>query len=214
MDSDKWDWLPAKLSLIVLCLVGIVAVLLTVPLAYRLMTSFEVTVRLNNQSGLTVAGIRLAEPGAELGPNVLATPIPTGRIVRVPHIGHSCRRDVRVIYSTGDTQDFPNVDGCATTDLIMPERGGLGAGFAANPSFNVLNQGTRAIMEIYVSSITANGWGPNRFLAGRVMEPGTSFPIYLPTGGCNYDIKVVFADGVAQERRNVDGCRITFMAFP
>jgi hypothetical protein len=192
-----------------------VGILLMSPVLYKLMSRFDISIGLNNQSGLEVTQIRMSEPGGELGPNLLLNPIPTGRIVRVPHRGNTCIRNIQVTYANSETQDFTNVDACTTsTDLILAERIGLGVDpNRRNPSFNILNQSNRTIIAIHVSPVTASSWGTNRLVEGRTLEPGTSVPIFLPSGECHYDARVTFAGGATSERRNVNTCRISFMAF-
>jgi|GEM_PF-1168457 len=89
-------------------------------------------------------------------------------------------------------------------------RGAAGAPAAAvgrDPSFRLNNQGSRTIREIYVSSAQDSAWGVDR-LGAQVLQPGQALVIRLPAGQCLNDIRVVFADGQASERRQVDTCAI------
>lgn len=158
-----------------------------------------------------------------LGQNVL----PNGRVfpVRIaPAAG--CRQDVRVVYADGRPEERRNLDTCVITDLVFGTAAGPGAarppqpGAAqpapqaagtTNPSFNLVNHGRQAMREAYVSSVRDTNWGEQRLQ--RPMPPGAHLPVRLSVGDCMNDIRVVWADGRAEERRQVDTCRITNMVF-
>jgi hypothetical protein len=82
-----------------------------------------------------------------------------------------------------------------------------------DPSFNLVNRSGQAINEIYVSPVSEPNWG--RDLLGREILPdGRLFPVRIsPSSGCRQDIRVVYADGRPEERRNQDTCAITDMVF-
>lgn len=90
--------------------------------------------------------------------------------------------------------------------------GGQGASATTDPSFRLNNGGGRAIREVYVSSANDRGWGADR-LGANVLPPGGAMVIRLPHGQCVNDVRVVFMDGQAQERRAVNTCALTDMAF-
>jgi hypothetical protein len=82
-----------------------------------------------------------------------------------------------------------------------------------DPSFRVTNNSAAKISEIYVSSSGVNSWGPDR-LGDRTLGSGGSYTIRLPAGQCTNDVRVVFNDGNASERRRVNTCNLTDMVFP
>lgn len=86
-------------------------------------------------------------------------------------------------------------------------------GVSDDPSFRLTNRGTTTINEIYVSSVRTDDWGEDR-LGADVLAPGQSIIIRLPRGDCLNDIRIVFEDDSAQERRRVDTCALTDIAFP
>lgn len=99
---------------------------------------------------------------------------------------------------------------------------GLLAGLAAaapawsqtnDPSFRVTNNAPNAINEIYVSSAATNSWGADR-LGDRTLGSGASYMVGLPAGQCVNDVRVVFSNGEATERRRVNTCSLTDMVFP
>ena len=91
-----------------------------------------------------------------------------------------------------------------------PQRGATraavpGAPHGTDPSFQVSNGGSRIVRELYVSAATDRSWGVDR-LGAEVLRPGQRMAIRLPSGQCINDIRIVFMDGEAQERRQVDTC--------
>ncbi|WP_424813263.1 hypothetical protein [Roseococcus sp. YIM B11640] len=82
-----------------------------------------------------------------------------------------------------------------------------------NPDFRLNNRGNVVINEVYVSSSADQNWGSDR-LGQNVLEPGQNFVISLPAGQCVNDIRVVYANGQATERRQVNTCNLTDVNFP
>ena len=77
-----------------------------------------------------------------------------------------------------------------------------------NPSFNLVNQSGRVIEQFYASPSSQGGWGPDR-LGNDVVQPNGRFAVSLPLGDCQYDIRVVWRGGDAQERRNLNTALVT-----
>ena len=82
-----------------------------------------------------------------------------------------------------------------------------------DPSFRLTNNSAVVINEIYVSSSANNNWGADR-LGDRTLASGGTYTIRLPAGQCVNDIRVVYANGQASERRRVNTCNLTDIAFP
>jgi hypothetical protein len=131
-------------------------------------------------------------------------------IVRLPADGN-CVYDLRFVYQGGRSEERRNLNTCALTDVVL--NGGAGGTQAApsapqrNPSFNLVNQSGQVIEQFYASPSTQQGWGPDR-LGNDVVEPGGRFPVSLPLGECQYDLRVVWRGGDAQERRNLNTCEM------
>ena len=95
-------------------------------------------------------------------------------------------------------------------------RGGSAAPAAASggdPSFRLSNAGAVTIQELYVSGSDDNGWGSDR-LGQNVLPGGRAFVVRLPIGQCVNDIRAVFANGHAMERRQVNTCALTDLQLP
>jgi hypothetical protein len=82
---------------------------------------------------------------------------------------------------------------------------------APDPSFRLVNAGRQTIREVYVSPSSDREWGPDR-LGTATLAPGQRFVIGLPRGHCLNDLRIVFTNGRAEERRQVDTCRLTDFA--
>lgn len=82
-----------------------------------------------------------------------------------------------------------------------------------DPSFNLVNRSGQVINEIYVSATREPNWGRD-LLGQSTLANGATFPVRIaPAAGCRQDIRVVYADGRPEERRNQDTCAIAEMVF-
>ena len=85
---------------------------------------------------------------------------------------------------------------------------------APNPAFHLVNRSQETINEVYATPKGRPNWGRDR-LGDRSLPPGQSFPVRLPAdGSCAYDIRVVYANGKAEERRDFNTCEVETVAFP
>lgn len=83
----------------------------------------------------------------------------------------------------------------------------------AGPSFTLRNDGSRALREFYASPPSDSGWGDDR-LGSEMVAPGQSFRLQLPRGfGCVQDLRAVFEDDSAVERRGANICQERIQAF-
>lgn len=75
-------------------------------------------------------------------------------------------------------------------------------------SFSLVNRGSRAVRELFVTPSGDPNWGQDR-LRGRALAPGASFAVRRRADGtCVLDIKVVFADHRTEERRGLNTCAL------
>lgn len=168
-----------------------------------------------NRSGQTIREIYVS-PTREttwgrdwLGADVL----PSGRTfpVRLP-ASAGCQHDVRVVYADGRPEERRNVNTCALVQLVFGATPGAGAGTeVANPSFNLVNHGAMPMREVYVSSASNTHWGAQRL--SQPMQPGQHLAVRLPVDDCINDVRVVWMDGRAEERREVNTCRLVNLVF-
>ncbi|WP_439598391.1 Tat pathway signal protein [Falsiroseomonas sp.] len=156
---------------------------------------------------------------SDWGPDILgASVLPAGERVWVTPSFGDCILDVRVTFQGGGESTRMQVNACNISQIVFGGggRGGAGAGAqisparpaSMNPSFNFVNGTGITIRELYVSLSTDGGWGPDR-LGTQVMAPGQRVAISLPAGvTCAVDMRVVYADGRAFERRRQETCSL------
>ncbi|MGG5810059.1 Tat pathway signal protein [Falsiroseomonas sp. CW058] len=161
---------------------------------------------------------------SDWGPDILGTGVlpPGNRVWVTPNFG-DCLLDVRVTYQGGGEETRMQVNACNLSQIVFGRSGagagaGIGGGAGAmvqpgrvvgNPSFNFVNGTGVTIREIYVSLSSDGNWGPDR-LGANVMQPGQRMSISLPaTGVCTVDMRVVYMDGRAAERRRIETCSVS-----
>lgn len=160
---------------------------------------------------------------SEWGPDILGTGVlPAGNQVWVTPNFTDCVLDVRVRYANGTDDTRMQVNACNISRVVFGGGGGgavapgaaIGGGPAygrastGNPSFTIVNGTGTTIREIYSSLSTQTDWGSDR-LGANTLPPGGRLFIPLPAGGgCNSDIRVIYMNGAASERRNVETCSV------
>lgn len=85
-----------------------------------------------------------------------------------------------------------------------------GIAAAQDPSFFVTNRSGRTINEVYVSSSNVNSWGSD-LLGANVLPSGNRLPVR--PGQCVNDIRVVYDNGQAEERRRINTCNLNEVVF-
>ena len=185
----------------------------------------ELSFVLVNNSGRTIAELYATPSGVpRWGHDRLGSEaVPSGRThrIRLPVDGH-CAYDLRVVYQGGVVEDRRGIDICTLTRIVFGAGGGAlpeksaraGGGQGSDPSFSLVNRGARTINEIYASPSTIRTWGSD-LLGSEVLPPGQTFAVRLPAdGNCVFDVRVVFDDGRARERRRVNTCNVNSLRFP
>ena len=86
--------------------------------------------------------------------------------------------------------------------------GAAQAADAPNPSFYLVNRSSQAINEVYASPANASGWGTNRLADDQVSPGGNAAIRLLADGNCVFDLRFVYEDGHAEERRGVNTCNV------
>jgi hypothetical protein len=130
----------------------------------------------------------------------------------VPQLS-DCLLDVKVVYRGGREETRWQVNACQLSRVVWGGGGGAVAGAGGNPSFRFVNGAGATVNELYVSLSSDADWGRDRLGSG-VLPPGGVAEVNLPAGkGCLVDLRVVYADGRATERRRVETCSVTDLTF-
>lgn len=89
---------------------------------------------------------------------------------------------------------------------------GPAAGQQNNPSFNLVNRAQAPINEVYATAQGMDTWGKD-LLTDTTVSPGASFAVRLPLGQCTYDLRVVYGNGRAEEKRGLNTCNVNDVVF-
>jgi hypothetical protein len=82
----------------------------------------------------------------------------------------------------------------------------------AQNRFWLENQSGVTIREAYVSASRVDVWGPD-ILGASVLPAGQRVWVTPSFGDCILDVRVVYMDGRADERRNVNACGLSRIVF-
>ena len=151
-------------------------------------------------------------------------PIPPGQTgpVRLPADGN-CVYDIRVVYANGQVDERRSLNTCNVDNVIFPSPGGRNGApgrqqagrqpATDDPSFRLVNRGRSAINELYASAEGEDNWGEDR-LGEDTVAPGAARVVRLPAGQCVYDVRIVYANGEATEKRHLNLCGLNDMRVP
>lgn len=145
------------------------------------------------------------------GPDMLGNSVlPPGRSVWVVPQLSDCLLDIRVVFQGGREETRWQVNACNLSRIVWS---GAAAPAAADPSFQFVNRSGVPVNNLHVSLSTDRNWGPDR-LGRNVLPPGRGIWVSLPAGKvCTVDVRVVYADGSATERRNIETCSVRELNF-
>ncbi|MCO6417521.1 hypothetical protein JYK14_15320 [Siccirubricoccus sp. KC 17139] len=141
------------------------------------------------------------------GPDRLGTSIISpqeGFTLRVR--AQECRFDLRAVFENDQEVVQEGVDLCAGGPFAF---GQAPAGEARRVTLR--NLMPRAIEQLYLSPTEDDEWGEDR-LGERVLPPGES-QVVAYEGGCQADLRLVFDNRAAEERREVDICATPVIAL-
>lgn len=138
--------------------------------------------------------------------------------MRMPPDG-GCRTDLRVGFEGGLVEERRDIDTCQDRDVVIgtPERTGARqarrqSGKGSDPSFSLRNEAGSPVREIYASPSNEDDWGQDQ-LGREMVRPHGRRTIRLPSGECQYDLRIVWDDGRSEERRDVNLCETRELTF-
>lgn len=117
-----------------------------------------------------------------------------------------CSFDVAVVYDTLRREEKRDIDICATRQIIFD---GSKAELPPEPpgqphSLTLVNATRLVLQQLFISAPGAPQWGDDR-IADRSISVGETRTITY-VGGCLADVRVVFGNRAAEERRAIDLC--------
>jgi len=133
----------------------------------------------------------------------------------------NCIFDIRVVYADSRAEERRGVNTCAVEDVAFGGTAAAGGPVAAtgkaadDPSFKLFNRSAKAISDFRaVATGSTSGASPNR-LGSSPLPPDNFRAITLPKdGNCIFDLRVVYADGKAVEKKKANLCRISELPVP
>lgn len=163
---------------------------------------------IKNEGEVTLYELYVARGGQGArgwGPDRLGSEVvPPGETfrVRLP-AGFGCVVDVRIVFEGGEEEVRERIDVCRTRELAFARS------LPAPPDREVVveNRSPRPINQLFINGVDERDWGPDR-LGSEILRPGGTFSASVPDQGCAYDIRVVFDNGGAEERRRIDLCAL------
>jgi len=131
--------------------------------------------------------------------------LPPGKTLRLK-LGHlrDCAFDVQVVYEDASREESKGVNVCRAHLLTFD--GATATAPAAAPTHDVslANRAARPIQQVLISSSDAGDWGEDR-LGNTSLSVGEATTLRY-RGDCVADIRVVFDNRSAEERRGIDLC--------
>jgi hypothetical protein len=133
-----------------------------------------------------------------------------------PRRDGTCVFDIRVVFADATAEERRRVNVCNVNEVAITAAGAAGraAPSQAIADFRLVNRSGRTIQQLFVSAATEQSWGADR-LGQNVLPNGRSFTVTLPRDGtCVYDIRVVYDNNTAAEKRRVNTCEVSDVVFP
>jgi hypothetical protein len=132
--------------------------------------------------------------------------LPAGGAFRVG-LGRTaeCSFDVKVIYQDASGEEQHGIDICRNPRVVFDGSTAAPAPESGTEHQVVLvNRSSRPIQQVFISPMEANQWGDDRLPTGS-MSVGERRALSW-RGECLVDLRVVFENRAAEERRGVDLC--------
>jgi hypothetical protein len=147
-----------------------------------------------------------------LGEHVLAS---GQRFAIRPRRDGTCVFDIRAVFADGSSEERRRVNVCNVNEVAFTSAGSVARGGAqAIADFRLVNRSGRTIQQLFVSPASDQNWGADR-LGQNVLPNGRTFTVTLPRDGtCVYDIRVVYDNNTAAEKRRINTCQINDVIFP
>jgi hypothetical protein len=116
-----------------------------------------------------------------------------------------CEFDVQATYDDGSREERHGIDGCHGRQVTFDGSEAMALPFGEHEhQLTLINHTGRPIQQAIVSSVEASEWGED--LLRQAISAGAAGTISW-RGQCTCDLRVVFDNRSAEERRSLDLCR-------
>ncbi len=123
-----------------------------------------------------------------------------------------CAYDAKIIYADGSREERDDLDLCHQPELVFDGRHATPPPGAEQAHQVVVeNRSALPIQQLFLSPSTANQWGDDRLTASRISVGGER--VITWHGDCVVDVRVVFSNRAAEERRGLDLCTLPTLAI-
>jgi len=142
----------------------------------------------------------------EWGLNRLSGPaLAPGRSFRV-RLGRvrDCAYDFQVTYGDGKVEERRDQDACRGRQVVFDGSHAAALADRTEREVLLLNRAPRRIRQVFLSPREATSWGDDLLALGRLESGADTRLTYR--GECVVDLRVVFENNGAEERREVDLC--------
>jgi hypothetical protein len=156
-----------------------------------------------NRSNVLLRELYASPRGPEAwGPDRLgAEVIEAGAEFRLRLRSRDCVFDLRAVYADEREEVKERQDLCANRSVAF-DRSGIPRG--PRRVAILANRHLATVQEIYVSPSSESDWGPDR-LGSQTLPIGSDATAEWD-GACEVDVRIVFPNGGAEERRELDAC--------
>ncbi|MCW3477748.1 hypothetical protein [Limobrevibacterium gyesilva] len=117
-----------------------------------------------------------------------------------------CSFDIQVIYDDASREESRGLDICRTRQVSFNGSAAIVPpdAFAAEHEVTLVNRSERPIQQVFISSSSADQWGEDRLTQDDIAPDHTRSITYR--GACTSDLRIVFDNRSAEERRALDLC--------
>jgi hypothetical protein len=124
----------------------------------------------------------------------------------------ACVFDLKIIYADASSEEQRGVNLCRLRQVAFD---GLAAapasGLGVAHSITLVNQSARPIQQVFISPAESNQWGDDRLGEGSISVADRRSVTWH--GNCNVDLRVVFENRAAEERRGIDLCALPLLGI-
>lgn len=120
-------------------------------------------------------------------------------------LGHvrNCEFDLQVVYEDASREESKGVNVCKTHTIAFDGTAAAAPPAAAAHDITIENRAARPIQQVLISPTDAGDWGDDRLASS--ISVGEAATLHY-RGDCVADIRVVFDNRAAEERRSIDIC--------